>query len=495
MNDKDNEKVSIKLERHRWPDEINKEKKRKQRRIVIVVAIILAFSFGFVTRSLFSNNIVSNSNETNVFNNVYNVLVNDWFFGNDMEDPASEILNNAINGMIDLNGDIHTSYLTQEEAIQLNESINMNFVGIGVGYQMLGDNFIITKVYRGSPAEKAGVEPGDVLVSVNGVSVEEKSSDELKEDITGEAGTDVIIEFMRSGKIIEFTITRESINAVAWGEILDNNVGYIEITSFGNGLATIVQSYLEQFKEAGVKGLIIDLRDNGGGYLAAIQDLGPLFFEDGQILYQEEFKDGTIDKYAIKKSVANQYKMDKTVILINGSSASASEVLAAAFQENTDASIMGSTSYGKGTVQTTTQLTDGSVLKYTIARWLSPSGKSIHGEGVTPDQEVLLEEIFYAEFIEMEEGEVHPYDSVAPSVGYAQKALKYLGLHTGRTDGYFDQATLEALKNFNTKFGFESEAIDESTLTHLYQEVASDWNINRKDKDIQLNKAIDWIES
>lgn len=490
-----NNKVNIKLERHKWPDEIRKE--RRKRRIItsVVLSWVILFVSGFLVGN-FLNEASTFNNTSNLtsFDNVYSTLKNNWYFGNEFDNIEKQLMENAINGMIDLNGDIHTAYMSAEEIEELNKSINMSFDGIGVSYQLIGETPIITRVYKDSPAEKAGVLPGDIMLSVDGIGIEDKTSEEIKEMVTGKRGSDVVIVFKRGNDTVTYTITRNAVNALAWGEILPGNIGYIEISSFGNQLADIVESYLQDFKSKGVNDIIIDLRDNGGGYLSAIEDIGNLFFDNGQILYQEEFKDGEVVKYEIKKSKKQDYEFEDIIVLINENSASAAEVLAVNFQENTDAIIMGNYSYGKGTVQTTKQYSDGTGLKYTIAKWLSPLGNSIHGIGITPDELVLQDDIFYTEYVELSDGDVYAYDSVGDAVSYVQKGLSYLGLHSGRTDGYFDQTTLQSLQAFNSKYGYTGNDITQDTITNVYQEVLSDWSINKKANDIQLNTAIDTLK-
>ena len=322
------------------------------------------------------------------------------------------------------------------------------------------------------------------------------SSDEIKALIIGEAGTNVNVEFLRDGKPVIIDITRGNVSAVVWGEIIEPGVAYLEISSFGQQLAASTRPYLDDFLSKGADQLIIDLRDNGGGYLTAINELSKLFFENNDVIYSEEFLKGKTTVYNVKESEKASYPFKDIVLLLNGNSASASEVLALAMKENLGTKIVGVTSYGKGTVQTQRAFNDKSSLKITIAKWMSPHGNNINGIGIEPDFEVKLPEIFNTKFPTLEENEIVKFDSVSESVSYIQKALTYLNYHKGRTDGYYDQATQNALFAYQNTMQFtQNSDINQERLSQLYSSVVKDWSMNRSSKDVQLQKAIEVIKN
>ena len=179
-------------------------------------------------------------------------------------------------------------------------------------------------------------------------------------------------------------------------------------------------------------------------------------------------------------------KFEDIIVLVNENSASASEVLTMALRENLGTRVLGVNSYGKGTVQTQSVFGDQSSLKITIAKWMSPNGNNIHEVGIEPDIEVKLHDIFYSLYPTLEEGTVLQYDSVDESISYVQQGLNYLGLYTGRTDGYYDDATLAALRSFQN-----SDDITQTTIQNVYSAVVSDWSQNRATRDVQLIKAIE----
>lgn len=489
-NKKDQQKVSIKLERHRWPDEIEKEKRRKRQRRVLGIAFILSFLLGFQANRIFSRQDVLPSNsKLSRFESVYQDVLKHWYFIDEYEDPEEILVDHAIKGMLEENNDRHTVYMTEDEVEKMTQSINMDFEGIGVQYHA-GDLNVVTRVFKNSPAEKAGVQAGDILYRIDGEKVEGMESDEIQERILGESGTKVKVDFLRKQKIKEFEIERGKIQALVWGEMLDSEIAYLEISSFGQNLDEEILLYLDDLKGKGAKSLIIDLRNNGGGYLAAIEDIAPIFFDKEMVVYQEDHRAEKKKSYRVQKSIRDEYKFENIVLLLNENSASASEVFALAMRENNGSKIVGTNSFGKGTIQVNKRYEGGSALKLTVGKWLSPSGESINEVGIEPDYEVKLPDIFYRTMVELED-KVH-YDEVHEAVSYVQDALSYLGYHQGRVDGYFDQASLKALQSYQKDHGFKkTDYIDQDILLQMYSSVVSDWSLNKDDRDIQLHKAIE----
>lgn len=493
----DKDKIKIKLERHKWPDEVENEKRQKSKLWKTLLIVGISLAIGFTFGSVLSPQTVTEPNSNIArFERVYNRLLSNWYFKNDMEDPASQLIENAINGMIDYNGDIHTSYMTLEESEQFTSSIDMSFVGIGVEY--FADENLITRVFKDSPAERAGILAGDIMIAADGVRFEGLDADEdIRELILGEVGTVVKITVNRLGEVITLDVVRDHINALTWGEMIDDTTGYVEISSFGQNLKAATELYLKDFKTQGAKKLIIDFRDNGGGYLDAINDLSELFFEAGTTVYFEQFTDGNEVEYRVRPHNGDIYTYDKIVILVNGNTASASEVFTLALQSNLGSVIVGDVTYGKGTVQTQVQDgVDSSFLKYTFAKWFSPDKTNIHQTGITPDHQVVLPDIFYEIYPVLEENESYGYDTVHNSIAYVQKGLSFLGYHTGRTDGYFDSNTRAAILNFKNDVELTTgDVIDHDTIASVYSAVIKEWSHNKKIHDVQYQKALEVIHN
>lgn len=488
-------KVRIPLKRYEWPD----EKKQKRTRIIqvsiLVISILLSVGFGYSLRSAFIDEKVVPVQTVSKLNRVeaiFDVLMNKWYFGRNQEDLETQLIEDAIDGMIDGTGDIHTSYMNAEEVTAFTEAINRNFVGIGVSYFDNNGTFIVERVFIGSPAESAGVLPGDIIKNVDGVSTTGLTSDELADRVRGEENTVVTIDFQRGEEIVTLDITRGVIRNTAFGRMIDNDTAYLEIYQFGEDTGAEVDQYMQLFKDSGAKDIIIDLRDNGGGYLSTLEEIGSMFVPKDGILIQQEIYSG--EKLVSKSSGNIMVEFDEIIILVNENSASASEVLTAAIKENMEATIVGVTTYGKGTVQQQHAFSDGSALKYTVAEWLTPKGNHINGVGINPDVVVDLHPVMHEPFSELSDDEAYGYDTVHESVKDAQLALDFLGYKVDRTDGYFSSKTLSALESYIKDYKLEDESvINKVLLDKLKSEVVRIWNLEKLEKDVQLKKALELI--
>mgnify|MGYP004702180049 FL=1 len=488
-------KVRIPLKRYEWPD----EKKQKRNRIVqvgiLIISILLSVGFGYSLRSAFIDETVVPVQQASKLNRVeaiFDVLTEEWYFGRDQVDLETQLIEDAIKGMIDGTGDIHTSYMNSEEVTAFTEAINRNFVGIGVSYFDNNGTFIIERVFIGSPAEKAGVLPGDIIKTVDGVSTQGLTSDDLVDRVRGIENTVVTIDFQRGEEVVTLEITRGVIKNTAFGKMIDEDTAYLEIYQFGEDTGSEVEQYMQLFKENNAKDIIIDLRDNGGGYLTTLEDIGSMFIPKDGILIQQEIYSG---EKLVSKSRGNIIvDFEEIVLLINENSASASEVLTAAIKENIEATIIGVTTYGKGTVQQQHAFSDGSALKYTVAEWLTPNGNHINGVGINPDIVVDLHPVMHEIFTELTEEEAYGVDKVDDSVQDAQLALDFLGYNVDRTDGYFSTQTLSALEAYIRDYKLEDEPIiNKQLLDKLRSEVVRIWNVEKSEKDVQLKKALELI--
>jgi carboxyl-terminal processing protease len=488
------ENVRIKLERHIWPDEKANRRRKKIFVSTVIIAIVLSFGIGWLFGSFLQTPItINNSGKYTRLDAIIETLSAQWYFGKDVEDLETWLIDNAINGMIDLNGDIHTDYMTAEEVKQFNDSIDMGFVGIGVQYYMSGDGYpVVERVFKNSPAEAFGVMPGDIIYTVDGVDIKGLETEEIASRVKGEEGTTVVIEFLRAGAIVKKEIVRGLVKNSAFGQILADNIGYLEIYQFGSSTTQEVVNYLNDMKDKNVSKLIIDLRDNGGGYLNTLVGISSLLLPKDTVVIRQEYKDGTSE---IGKTLGGQMtNFTDIVILVNANTASASEVLTAALQEQAGIKVVGVKTYGKGTVQITRPFADGSALKFTTAQWMSPNGNAINGVGITPDYIVELHPVFYFDKIVLDEDVTYGLDQVDESIELAQLALDFLGYDVSRTDGYFDQSTVDAIVKFRSDYTLEpSDRLDKKALQVLSTEIIRFWFTNRANLDTQLQKAIELI--
>lgn len=301
---------------------------------------------------------------------------------------AEQLLEGLKDGLAKATGDQYTQYLDKEEAKEFDEDLSGSFTGIGAQLLEVDDLVTVEVPLAGYPAERAGLKAKDVIIEINGENATELTVAEAVEKIRGEAGTKVKLKVVRnSSEQLEFEVTREKITIPSvTSETLNGNIGYIKIVQFNKDTATLAREAANKFKQAGVKGIVLDVRNNPGGLLDSAVDLASLWLPKGKIVLVEKRGDVVIQTF--KSSGDSVVGGIPTVVLINEGSASASEILAGALKDNGTATLMGAKSFGKGSVQSLEELIDGGVLKVTIARWYTPGGKNIDEEGIEPDQAV-----------------------------------------------------------------------------------------------------------
>ncbi|MBS3971834.1 MAG: S41 family peptidase [Erysipelotrichia bacterium] len=490
------EKVVIHLEKHRWPDEVSALTRQRWTNRLLIVMVVVAFLSGWLISAQLNVTTITpvDSSKYARLDAIINTLSSTWFYGKDIENIDQTLIERAIKGMIEQNGDPYTEYFSPEEYLQFSNSITTNFVGIGVQIYNLDGITVVEKVFRNSPAESFGVLPGDIIYKVDGVDVTGMAVSEIASMVRGERNTVVSIEFIRGNTNIVKDIVRDQIRSSAFGEMLNQDTAILEIYQFGADTADQVKVYLDFFKDSNAKKLIIDLRDNGGGFLDTLLKISAFFLDKDTLVIQQQLRDGRIEQgfVATQQRYTN---FENIVVLVNQNSASASEVLAAALSERGNMKIVGVTSFGKGTVQITRPFSDGSALKVTTAQWLSPDGNSIQGTGITPDVEVFLHPFFTTERKIMNEEEVVLVDSVSDYVMIAQMALDFLNYNPGRMDGYFSLQTLEALNAFAATTSLGSvESLTPEVYRALYTQVYREWYTNRRLLDPQLLKALELLK-
>lgn len=336
--------------------------------------------------------------------------------------------------------DKYGAYYTPNEAAKLLESLSDTITGIGVSITLIDGNLIISRVLPNTPAEKAGLQTGDRIISANGVSLSGMDLDTATSYIKGAEGTTVSLVVNRSGAgDLTFNMVREKIITETVGsEIIDNKIGYIEIYSFSTNTALYVNSALGDFRRAKIKKIIIDVRNNTGGYLDEAIAVADLFLPAKKVITSEDRKLATNDKTYVAKGQDPGYEV---VVLMNEYSASASEVLAAALSENDAATLIGTRSYGKGTVQTMYRLADGGLIKYTTAFYLTPDGKNIEGVGLVPDiyAENKEEDVDLTQFTELKYKHTYSLGMTSPEIKNAKEMLAFLGVYQGEINEYYDE--------------------------------------------------------
>jgi len=492
-------KVTYRLQKQELSSQKEEKNKSKAKNVLVIGLCVLCAITGFALGLLGRNNetltVQSPESESigeSKLDLIKSYMESVWLYKNDYEDLSTVLDNKAYYGISSFDEDPYTSYMSEEEIAEFSSSINQNFVGIGVSYVQDGNMATIIHVLKDSPAESAGVQEGDIIISVDGVSVDGKTSSEIKEMVVGEEGTPVLLGVKREGVDLEIEIIRGQIDSTVYAYTQDDYV-VLEISSFGDNSYNECIKYLDDLTS--YSKIIVDLRNNSGGYQTAVEDIAGLFLPKGTVMMRQVFADG--DERSYKTSSNTVYtNFEKVIVLINEDTASAAEVLAIALQEmHSDATVVGRASYGKGVVQTSYALKDGSYLKLTTSKWLSPNGVWVNGEGVQPDVEVDLDEALKVSFIDFaNEDDVYEVDNVSEYVRLMQLALRFLDYEPERVDGYFSSQVSEVLKQYQEDKNLDTTGqLDRETYQALVSGVIRAWAFDES-KDAQMQKAIELLK-
>lgn len=354
--------------------------------IIIMTSLIVGVSTGVIVYSNYAketSGIKDDNQYISEFKKAYNNIINGYVEKVD----ESKLIDAAIEGMYDYLGDPYTNYIDETNTDDLTDRLNGKYTGIGIEITKVEDGILVINVFKDGPAYIAGIEAGDILIKLNGNDITSLSAAEVSNSIKNSNKDTIELSFVRSGITITKTVNVKNVNIPSISKENFNNVGYIKIDTFSNTTYTQFKDSLESLEKDGITSLIIDVRNNGGGYLNSAVEIAELFVEKGKNIYGLENKSGK-NFYEDNTKAKRNYKI---AVLINGTSASASEVLTCALKESYGAVVIGTTSYGKGTVQETSKLLSGGMVKYTTAYWLTPSGNSINNTGIKPDIEVIMD--------------------------------------------------------------------------------------------------------
>ncbi len=318
-------------------------------------------------------------------------LLHENFVDQPLDDVA--LMRGAIRGMLAATGDKHTSYMDPTEFKQANASMEGEYEGIGAWVDTTGDYLTIIAPMKGSPAEAAGLKANDVVIAVDGEDQTGVPGDLVLQKILGPAGEPVTLTIRRGDETLEFTIVRAKISVpVVDYQMLENDIAYIALTTFNDQATEQLREALDELMAQNPKGLILDLRNNGGGYLSTAIEVASEFIPKGVIMY-EEYGDGTREVYNAKRG--GRATEIPLVVLVNEGTASASEIVAGAIQDHGRGKLVGTQTYGKGSVQNWIPLSsEDSGVRITIARWLTPNGKQINNVGLTPDVVVEMSDYY-----------------------------------------------------------------------------------------------------
>ena len=363
---------------------------------VFVITIISLFVGAFSCFMLFivltgGKNYFVLSKDLNKFVEVYDTIANNYYDDVDKD----ELIDEAINAMVSSVGDAYTSYVDSDNTAVFDELVNGKYEGIGCTIQLRETGIVVIEVFEDSPSEKAGLKANDVILKVDEIDATTVSADELSNYIKNESDSSIQMMVLRDGVEEKLSLTRGTVETPVVNSAIyeknDKKIGYLSISIFSSYASKQFNNKLEVLEKEGIDSLIIDVRGNNGGYLTAVTEIASELLPKGKIIYKME-KD---DKIHVTKDKTNTKREYPIAILVNGSSASASEILAASIKESYGGYVVGTKTFGKGTVQQTKKLSDGSMIKYTIENWLTPEGSWIDSIGITPTDTVELSFEYY----------------------------------------------------------------------------------------------------
>ncbi|MBA2175583.1 PDZ domain-containing protein [Halobacillus locisalis] len=403
----------------------------------------------------------------------------------------SELVEGAIQGMLDTLEDPYSVYMDQETMKQFNQTIESSFQGIGAEVSMVNDKVTIVAPIKGSPAEEAGLKPNDQILKVDGESVEGLDLYDAVLKIRGEKGSEVTLEVSRPGvsdplsiDIVRDDIPLETVYSDT-KEINGKKAGVIEITSFSEKTSDEFHEALTKLEDEGMEGLVIDVRGNPGGLFTDVQEILKEFIPDDKPIVQVEDRNGEKSRYFSNIQEKKDYPI---TVLMDEGSASASEILAATMNEAGGYDLVGTKSFGKGTVQQAIPMGDGSTIKLTLFKWLTPDGNWIHEKGVQPTVKVKQPDYFYTNPVDVEEP--LGYNDNSDKVKNIQEMLKGLGYDPGRADGFYSEKTVKAVESFQSDAGLDvTGEIDEKTGGKLEEQIVEE--VRKEENDKQMQKALD----
>lgn len=361
--------------------------------ITIISLLVGAFScFSIITIMSGGRNYLKLSKELSKFYDSYDILVENYNGNVDKK----ELVDAAINGMVSSVGDQYTSYVDTEGTNSFNQLVDGKYNGIGCLIQETEDKKIkVMQVYENTSAYKAGIKVGDIIKKVDDKD-SSIGSTELANYIKSSKNKSYSVTVLRDDKETKFTLSKNEVEIpVVTSKIFDKGdkkIGYISISIFSSVSAKQFKSNLEKIEKEGIDSLIIDVRDNNGGYLSSVTDITSYLLPRGKIIYQVQKSNSKIKVTKDKTIAKREYPI---AVLVNENSASASEILAGAIKESYNGYVVGMKTYGKGTVQQVSELSDGSMIKYTIENWLTPNGNWINEKGIDPTDEVELSDDYY----------------------------------------------------------------------------------------------------
>ena len=350
----------------------------------LVLGLVLGANWGKINSVLNPGSSVADKLDFSSLNEVYEELVDNF----DGEIDTTAVYEEAKRGLVNAAGDKYTYYMTATEAEEFQKDLEGD-VGAGIGVEIaLRDNLVkVVRTTPDNPARKAGVLAGDIIYKINDEDVSAKGVEDVAKLLRGAEGTSVKLTVVRDSKEKEFTLTREKINNVSVYADYDGNTLILTVSRFDSDTGKLAREYAKEAKDRGIDKVILDLRGNGGGYVSAAKELASLWI-DGKVVLEQKSRNGQSNETTYAETGKAIFENINTVVLVNGNTASASEIVVGALHDYNKAYVIGEKTYGKGSVQALKYLDDGDMLRVTIAKWYTPNGNNINGDGIEPDKVV-----------------------------------------------------------------------------------------------------------
>ena len=376
---------------------INRRKNKEKGTFTTIEVVIISFSLAVIT-GVVSGYLVYSFNSSKMDSKEVADIISTFEHITDEyyeEVDYGELADAAIDGMLSYLDESYSKHLSDDATIDLTDKLDGSYKGIGIAIIKTDDGLFIDKVYADTPASEAGLKESDQILNINGTEITSEMKLDDVQNIIDEDDEVISMIVNRDGEQLSFEVKREEIDSpVVEYEIFERNsekIGYIYLSTFSNTAYDQVSQALDALEDDGITSLVFDLRSNTGGYLNSAKDIASLFLKRGKVIYSLETKDKTSEV----KDNTKEYRTYPIVVLVNGATASASEILTAALKESYGSIVVGTKTYGKGKVQQTSKLSDDTVIKYTTAMWYTPSGESIDEVGITPGVIVELDSKYY----------------------------------------------------------------------------------------------------
>lgn len=412
-------------------------------------------------------------------------------------DPVDKkkLTEGAIKGMLAELKDPYSIYMDEETSSQFEQTLDSSFQGIGAEISVMDGEFVIVSPFKNSPAEKAGLKPGDVIVKVDKKAVDGLELYDVVSLIRGKKGSKVEVEIKRKGvdHSVTFNVVRDEIPVDTvhskLKKIHDKKMGYIQVTSFSEHTAEDFKKAVSKLEDKGMEGLLIDVRGNPGGLLTSVEEMLRLFVTDEKPYIQIQERSGKKNEFYSTLKKEKEYPI---AILTDGGSASASEIFAGAMNEAEGYPIIGEKTFGKGTVQQPVPMGDGSHIKLTFFKWLTPNGTWVHKKGIKPTMEISQPDYFHLQPIVVTS--TLKQDMNNKQIKVVQKMLDGIGFAPGRTDGYYNEMTKKAVQAFQRINHLKPTGeVDKKTAGKLQEAVTKKIKDEKQDK--QLQTGYSWLAS